>query len=69
MSEPTTSLDICIQRLDVLCSVTEQVLQPGGRPSKGDLRNLHRAAQKVVDAYLREAVMQRKEVKSVNDSC
>ena len=54
MQEQKTSLDVYVQRLDVLCSVIEQVLQPGGRPSKGDLRNLHRAAQKVVVAYLED---------------
>lgn len=52
MSE--TSLDIYVQRLDVLCSVVETALQPGGRVTKNDLKMLHNAAQKVVDAYLKE---------------
>ena len=50
-----TSLDVYIQRLDVLCSVYTQVLQPAGRrPTKADLQVLHDAAQKVVNEYLKE---------------
>lgn len=52
MSE--TSLDVYVQRLDVLCSVVETALQPGGRVTKNDLKMLHSAAQKVVTAYLEE---------------
>lgn len=46
-----TELDIYMQRLDVMCSVTEQQLVPGGKPTKSDLRNLYNAALKVISAY------------------
>jgi hypothetical protein len=51
-----TSLDVYIQRLDVLCSVIDtQVLQLSSRRvSKHDLKVLHDAAQKVVTEYLKE---------------
>lgn len=49
-----TSLDVYMQRLDVLCAVIETALQPGGRATKHDLRLLYSAAQKVVDAYQKE---------------
>lgn len=51
MSPTETSLDIYMQRLDVMCSVADIALQPGGRPTKKDLRNLKEAAQKVITAY------------------
>jgi hypothetical protein len=46
------SLDTLIQRLDVLCSVVEMELKPGGRATKNDLRILHGAAEKVIAKYL-----------------
>lgn len=60
MPEPETSLDVYMQRLDVLCEVVKGALEPGGRATKNDLRILYNAAQKVVDAYLQEMVMQKK---------
>lgn len=63
MPEAETSLDVYIQRLDVLCSVVEQALQPGGRATKHDLRLLHSAANKVIDAYLKDRV------KKDNEKC
>lgn len=56
MPEPETSLDVYIQRLDVLCSVIEEAIKPGGRATKNDLRMLHAAANKVIDAYLKDRV-------------
>jgi hypothetical protein len=58
--EQSKSFDIYMQRLDVICEVTKFALQPGQRASKHDLRVLYNAAQKVVDAYTHEAIMQRK---------
>lgn len=60
-NENQTSLDVYMQRLDVICEVTKFALQPGQRASKNDLRILYNAAQKVVDAYMQECTMQRKE--------
>lgn len=49
-----TELEIYMQRLDVMCSVAEQQLVPGGKPTKSDLRNLYNAALKVITAYQKE---------------
>ncbi len=54
MPEPETSLDVYMQRLDVICEVTKFALEPGQRASKNDLRVIFNAAQKVVDAYQME---------------
>jgi hypothetical protein len=54
MPEPQTSLDVYMQRLDVICEVMKFALQPGQRASKHDLRVLYDAAQKVVDVYQQE---------------
>lgn len=51
MSNPETSLDVYMQRLDVICSVVDTALQPGGRATKHDLRLLYDASQRVVNAY------------------
>lgn len=51
MSPTERSLDVYMQRLDVMCSVVDTILQPGGRATKGDLRNLKEAAQKVIREY------------------
>lgn len=59
MSEPKTSLDVYMQRLDVICEVTKFALEPGQRASKHDLRVIYNAAQKVVDAYMQESTIQR----------
>jgi hypothetical protein len=60
MPEAKTSLDVYMQRLDVICEVTKFALEPGQRASKNDLRVIYNAAQKAVDAYMQEATMQRK---------
>lgn len=54
MPEAKTSLEVYIQRLDVICEVTKFALEPGQRASKNDLRVLYTASQKVVNAYLEE---------------
>lgn len=54
MSEPKTSLDVYMQRLDVLCSVVEKALEPNSRATKRDLRMLYIAAQKVIHSYQEE---------------
>lgn len=54
MHNDKTELDVLVNRLDVLCSVLEEKLQPGGRATKSDLRNLYTAAQKVVAAHFRD---------------
>lgn len=54
MPEPKTSLDVYMQRMDVLCSVIEKSLEPGSRATKRDLRMLWIAAQKVIHSYEEE---------------
>lgn len=54
MPEPETSLDVYMQRLDVICEVTKFALQPGQRASKHDLRVICDAAEKVINAYQME---------------
>lgn len=68
MPEPTTSLDVYIQRLDVLCAVVETALEPGNRATKHDLKLLHKAAQKVVVAYLEEKNNEQKVLQSDNSN-
>lgn len=65
MPEPENSLDVYMQRLDVICEVTKFALQPGQRASKHDLRVILEAAEKVVNAYMQEAIMVRKDAKNV----
>lgn len=43
-----------IKRLDVICSVMDTALQPGGRATKFDLRIITAAAKRVVSQYEKE---------------
>lgn len=54
MSEQELTFNEYIQRLDVICSVVERALKPGGRATKDDLRILHAAANRVINSYLKE---------------
>lgn len=53
MPEQELSTHEYIRRLDVICSVVQNALQPGGRATKNDLRILHAAANKVINSYLK----------------
>lgn len=54
MQQESESMEVLMKRLDVLCSVVETALQPGGRATKHDLRLMYKTASKVVAAYYAE---------------
>lgn len=61
-------LDVLVNRMDVLCSVLDDALKPGGRATKHDLRLLHEMAQKVVTAYFADK-LKKENTETDNEKC